>query len=302
MTPQRITLHHFFANTPSLLTELLEERTTFYELPMQQKTYYIMNEHLLPRYLIYKVKLLLKKESEQLQPIEQFIDSALEDLSYIRANEQAIELFYAQKEQTMKELFDDTFEILYIDAADTSAIILESTLLDLKVESIIGQYNIFYPDVEQQAMTQAQRSLLKIAERIHVFDGIQSSDILAITKDVIFLRFEEGETIFKQASDGQNMYYILSGAIEILHNELNAPRKIATLVHDELFGEIAPILNQPRSTAAVALKQSTLLSFEIDKSKKQSYQEAFITLYENFIATLSKKILKSNHQLIDTHH
>jgi CRP-like cAMP-binding protein len=68
------------------------------------------------------------------------------------------------------------------------------------------------------------------------------------------LSLSEGEVVFAQGDEGDLMYGIVEGEIE-----LRTPSKvIATLGPDDVFGEMAVVDASPRMATAVATKDSVL--------------------------------------------
>ena len=69
-----------------------------------------------------------------------------------------------------------------------------------------------------------------------------------LRKDPEPLSFKAGETIFEQGQLGEEMYVIEEGEVDIVFGE----KVINTHEAGEIFGEMALIDNQPRSSSAVA--------------------------------------------------
>ncbi len=67
--------------------------------------------------------------------------------------------------------------------------------------------------------------------------------------------FENGEVVFKEGEIGQEMYYILSGAAAI-HKEGKVLRVIR---EGDYFGEIAMLLNVPRTATITVVEPDTRL-------------------------------------------
>ncbi|POR05412.1 hypothetical protein AU468_00620 [Alkalispirochaeta sphaeroplastigenens] len=70
------------------------------------------------------------------------------------------------------------------------------------------------------------------------------------------LTLEEGETVFREGDDSNDLYYIVSGTLDILSkNQL-----VATLSPDDIFlGEMSFLLGNRRSATVVARTPSTLI-------------------------------------------
>jgi hypothetical protein len=72
------------------------------------------------------------------------------------------------------------------------------------------------------------------------------------------IRCSAGETVVKAGQRGQEMYVVLTGAVEIRATPPNE-RVLATLDRGELFGEIGFLSDAPRSASAVALTDVEML-------------------------------------------
>ncbi len=68
------------------------------------------------------------------------------------------------------------------------------------------------------------------------------------------LKFSAGQTIFAEGEEGHNMYFIVSGRVEIR----SADNLIHSLGEGEIFGEMALIDQSPRSADAVAVADCEL--------------------------------------------
>ena len=79
---------------------------------------------------------------------------------------------------------------------------------------------------------------------------------LTIFKDADdFKIFSPGETVFEAGQDGDYMYVVIEGEVEI-----SAQGKVVNRIGEgEIFGEMALIDNSPRSADARASKQSKIV-------------------------------------------
>ncbi|MFZ3136778.1 MAG: cyclic nucleotide-binding domain-containing protein [Thermodesulfovibrionales bacterium] len=77
--------------------------------------------------------------------------------------------------------------------------------------------------------------------------------------------YAEGEIIFKEGDEGDRMYVIQSGRVQITKKTSSGDLTIATLGSGEIFGEMALFDRLPRSATAAALDETRILS--IDKKK-----------------------------------
>lgn len=66
------------------------------------------------------------------------------------------------------------------------------------------------------------------------------------------LHYRSGERLFEQGEEGDAAYIVLHGSVEVMVNPGDGERAVATIGPGEIFGELAVICDQPRSSAIVA--------------------------------------------------
>jgi CRP-like cAMP-binding protein len=81
------------------------------------------------------------------------------------------------------------------------------------------------------------------------------------------VHFSAGQTIFREGETGETMYYILSGAVQIVKNFVGVEREVNVLEPGDFFGEIAILHQRPRAASAraktdVELAEVTSRNFE----------------------------------------
>ena len=100
--------------------------------------------------------------------------------------------------------------------------------------------------------------------------------------------YVEGEIIFKEGDEGDRMYVIQSGRVQITKKTSSGDLTIATLGKGEIFGEMALFDRLPRSATAAALDEARILS--IDKKKLFQTIDRDPTLVFNTLESMSRRI------------
>jgi len=100
--------------------------------------------------------------------------------------------------------------------------------------------------------------------------------------------YAEGEIIFKEGDEGDRMYVIQSGRVQITKKTSSGDLTIATLGKGEIFGEMALFDRLPRSATAAALDEARILS--IDKKKLFQTIDRDPTLVFNTLESMSRRI------------
>ena len=72
-------------------------------------------------------------------------------------------------------------------------------------------------------------------------------------------RYKPGDIIFSEGDKNKDIYFIYNGTVAIYQNLHGEKRKVATLEEGEVFGEMAYLLNENRTTTAVAETASIIM-------------------------------------------
>ena len=115
-------------------------------------------------------------------------------------------------------------------------------------------------------------------------------------KDLVFtsknLHFNKGDTIFKERDDGEEMYFIDSGEIQVVKTLANVDVNIAHLSSGDFFGEMALITGNKHSASAIAFTDCSLHVMD-RKHLSQTLQTTATLMTEFFyrlLSALQKKI------------
>jgi CRP/FNR family transcriptional regulator, cyclic AMP receptor protein len=98
-----------------------------------------------------------------------------------------------------------------------------------------------------------------LVRRFSCFQSLNAEQIASFATQLEELRLSAGEVLFRQGDPGDSIYLLLSGQMII---KLSAPaqddRTLATLGPGAILGEMGPLVNTPRTAAAIASTQSRL--------------------------------------------
>ncbi|MFN2197991.1 MAG: cyclic nucleotide-binding domain-containing protein, partial [Anaerolineales bacterium] len=97
-------------------------------------------------------------------------------------------------------------------------------------------------------------------ESVEIFDGLSKQELLQIAAICSVVEFKAGEKITVQDSDGDDLFIIAAGFVEVnVQLRDGSPKSIVNLGPGQLIGEMALIDRGPRSATVIALNQPTIL-------------------------------------------
>lgn len=95
--------------------------------------------------------------------------------------------------------------------------------------------------------------LIDELSRVEILGQLPADAMAQLIRKVREGRVKKGEAIFRQGDTGQELYFIVSGSVEITAQEEDgAKRLVARLGAHEIFGEIGLLHDVPRTADAIA--------------------------------------------------
>jgi hypothetical protein len=95
---------------------------------------------------------------------------------------------------------------------------------------------------------------------IPLFAGLRPFQAKIVTLMGELKSFPRGHTIMQQGEMGNEMYVVVTGAVDVLLPSTNGPQKIATLGRGEVFGEMGLLRHHERTADVVAAEDVEVLS------------------------------------------
>ncbi len=137
-------------------------------------------------------------------------------------------------------------------------------------------------------------------EEIGIFYGLSTDNLDELTKDLTRIWFKKGEAIISEHTEGDNLFYIISGKVEIskdLENDDNLFARLSILNSGDFFGEMSLINDAPRSASAIALEDVELLVIPKDSFMDITFSHPIVMF--NLIRTLSGRLRDTNDKFIE---
>jgi CRP/FNR family transcriptional regulator, cyclic AMP receptor protein len=162
--------------------------------------------------------------------------------------------------------------------------------------------------------TSTLTDLAKAMAETPLFEDASPSTIARLAEEGQIRRFRRGTYLFHQGDDAPDIFFLMSGRIEISSLSSNGHRQLhTTLELPQFFGELGVLGDQPRSAAALALEDSevwraggpVLLDFLLEEptaaqallralARQVLSQEAFVEdlLYLDLKGRVAKRLLQ----------
>jgi len=131
------------------------------------------------------------------------------------------------------------------------------------------------------------------------FKDLNQSDIDAFNAICTEESFKAGETIFPEESPGDKMFIIKTGSVKILKKVKGKENTLAVLNPGEFFGEMALLDGLPRSAAAKANADTTVITITRDNYMvlRQKYPQTALKIVDILIKVLSNRLRQANKNL-----
>ena len=109
------------------------------------------------------------------------------------------------------------------------------------------------------------------------------------------LNFRAGERLFEKGDEGDSAYIILKGDVEVLVPTGDGEIPVAVLHAREIFGEMAVLCDQPRTTAIAA--KSDLQVLRLDRKTIFEMLREFPDVALEFIKVLAGRLETTSREL-----
>ena len=139
-----------------------------------------------------------------------------------------------------------------------------------------------------------------ILKQMDLFKGLDSMELIQVSKLVKHRRYEPGSTVLGEGEAGESLFVVKAGEFRAFVQGAGAEKDLAIFRPSDSFGELALIDRGPRSATVVALTRGELLEFSSsDLNALMAHSDALkITLQENIIRDLAHKLRRTNDRLM----
>lgn len=129
--------------------------------------------------------------------------------------------------------------------------------------------------------------LMPILKQIPLFSALDPNLHAQIIQHIVLMYYPKGYTLFKENDEGDALYIIKQGAVEIYHEPKETgdlPQKVAEINNGGFFGEIALVSETPRNASAKTIIDSQI--FILSKQDFKNLLASNTILAEQISATV----------------
>ncbi|MHB2150267.1 cyclic nucleotide-binding domain-containing protein [Calditrichota bacterium LG25] len=133
-----------------------------------------------------------------------------------------------------------------------------------------------------------QEDILTVLKRIPLFQDLSKKELRQLERILHQRTYRAGEVVFNEGDPGVGMYIIEEGEVRITLGK--DQRVLAVLSKGDFFGEMALLLEAPRTASAVASKPSILYGF---------FQPDLFSILETYPRTGNKILLRLSQMIAE---
>ena len=101
--------------------------------------------------------------------------------------------------------------------------------------------------------------MVKPLKTFPLLAGLSDEEFAAVEQRIKTQHYHKGDIIIKKGEPSRHLLFLLEGEVDIIDFDAEGGEVwIATITPGQFFGELALILNEPRSADAVATQASTV--------------------------------------------
>lgn len=138
---------------------------------------------------------------------------------------------------------------------------------------------------------------VEILRRVPLFARIDPSKLKLIAFTSERMVFEQNEILFNQGDTGDSAYIVLDGEAEVLIESPRGSIRVATLQRNDIVGEIAILIDIPRTATVRAC--SRLVTLRIAKDLFYRLVAEFPQMAVEIMRELAMRLENTNSQLRD---
>ncbi|HSF93602.1 MAG TPA: cyclic nucleotide-binding domain-containing protein [Thermohalobaculum sp.] len=134
-----------------------------------------------------------------------------------------------------------------------------------------------------------------IMQEIPLFRKVDLKQLKVVAMMGETRKYRAGERLFEKGDEGDAAFIIISGAVDVIVGVDGDERSVATLGQGEIFGELAVLCDQPRTTAIGA--HSDLEVLRLDRNVVMNLMREFPDISLEMVRILGRRLERTTTEL-----
>ena len=139
------------------------------------------------------------------------------------------------------------------------------------------------------------------------FNQLDSKDLAIVAQHIGFTEIEKGSTLFKEGDNGDCMYFVVDGELDVIKESVSGSKTgidrvvIATLYRGCSIGEMSIIDNVPRSATVKARSNATMVTLTQEGFGEivEDHPKIGVKILVGLSRLLSRNLRKTSGRLAD---
>lgn len=216
----------------------------------------------------------------------------------------------------LKQVIDQAGVELLISGADKDAEIAAAVtgILDAQANDFTMPGAVRFADIDE-ALEHAEQALIAFGpamlrnnnhyalKDIDLFKGLTREELSVLERGVLAIRYEAGETIFREGDPAQVFFALATGAVSVVRRLPGSEHglRLASIGPGVVFGEMA-LLDQGKRSADVRADAPSLcyvLSMKRLEEISQTHPQIQLTILRNMAREMSNRLRRTNQEFTD---
>jgi CRP-like cAMP-binding protein len=136
---------------------------------------------------------------------------------------------------------------------------------------------------------------VQVLQEMPLFRNVDQKQLRVVAMMGESLTYRAGERLFEQGDEGDAAFIIIGGEVDVLVPAQGGEQSVAVLGKGEIFGELAVICDQTRSTAIAA--RSELETLRLDRNVVMNLMREFPDISVEMVRILGDRLERTTREL-----
>ena len=136
---------------------------------------------------------------------------------------------------------------------------------------------------------------VQVLQEMPLFRNVGQKQLRVVAMMGESLTYRAGERLFEKGDEGDAAFIIIGGEVDVLVPAEGGEQSVAVLGKGEIFGELAVICDQTRSTAIAA--RSELETLRLDRNVVMNLMREFPDILVEMVRILGDRLEKTTREL-----